>query len=176
MTITSQDEVQQLGIECCVCSVPLSRDNWQLCKQKVNHKICTSCNNARAKKWKAENKEKVKEQKRKWSLKNKDKNKVYASKVTPQKQRQYSIKGFFGLSWEEYTTLYLASNGKCGICSIKLSMSKEEGTHTAHIDHNHITGKVRGILCRSCNRGIGYLNDSSDRLFLAADYLLKHGN
>jgi len=69
----------------------------------------------------------------------------------------------------------LSQNGKCAIC---------EGTDGGHrngepkalaVDHNHKTGKVRGLLCESCNQGIGKLKDSPETCRKAADYLEKHG-
>lgn len=49
-------------------------------------------------------------------------------------------------------------------------------THQLHIDHNHLTGDVRGVLCTNCNRGIGHLMDSPDLLRKAAQYLEERGN
>jgi hypothetical protein len=51
------------------------------------------------------------------------------------------------------------------------------GTHNnLHIDHNHTTGKVRGILCTNCNRGLGHFKDSPDLLQKAIQYLKERGN
>jgi hypothetical protein len=42
------------------------------------------------------------------------------------------------------------------------------------VDHNHATGEIRGLLCANCNKGIGNLGDSPDRLLVAAGYLLQY--
>lgn len=44
------------------------------------------------------------------------------------------------------------------------------------VDHDHQTGKIRGLLCNNCNRAIGLLKDSSDILYKAAKYIEKGGN
>lgn len=64
----------------------------------------------------------------------------------------------------------LISNTKlfCGICSTKLTKN------SAHVDHCHATERVRGVLCQSCNHGLGNFKDSPQRLQSAIDYLKKH--
>jgi len=85
------------------------------------------------------------------------------------------LKRKYGIGLLEYSQLLLSQNGKCAIC---------EGTDGGHrngepkalaVDHNHKTGKVRGLLCESCNQGIGKLKDSPETCRKAADYLEKHG-
>jgi hypothetical protein len=44
-----------------------------------------------------------------------------------------------------------------------------------HVDHDHRTNQVRGMLCFNCNRGLGYLDDDLVTLYRAADYLESHG-
>ena len=53
-------------------------------------------------------------------------------------------------------------DGRCAICC---------ATEARHIDHDHDTGQVRGMLCFRCNAALGQLDDSPDRLRRAADYL-----
>ena len=60
--------------------------------------------------------------------------------------------------------------GKCHACDSAL---EQYDRHT-HLDHCHTTGKVRGWLCRTCNNGIGMLNDNPQRLELAAAYLRRY--
>lgn len=61
-------------------------------------------------------------------------------------------------------------NGCCKICSRKF----KQGV-SAHVDHDHDTGEVRGLLCMNCNTGIGKLGDSPMRCLDAVIYLLKTG-
>jgi hypothetical protein len=65
-----------------------------------------------------------------------------------------------------------AQNGKCSICACNLSF--ERGTEaycSAAIDHDHTDGRIRGVLCRECNGGIGLLRDDVDLLKRAIAYL-----
>jgi hypothetical protein len=64
----------------------------------------------------------------------------------------------FGISLEERN--HILSQG-CQICT----------NVATHIDHNHITGKVRGGLCNNCNTGLGMFNDNRNLLIKAAEYL-----
>lgn len=77
---------------------------------------------------------------------------------------------YMGISFSnaEYDRLYSNQDGQCGICFY----SHER----LHVDHNHTTGTVRGLLCSNCNKGIGLLQDSASVIRSAADYLEKHNN
>lgn len=64
----------------------------------------------------------------------------------------------YGMSMEQYAELLKQQEGKCAIC---FSDKPRQGKSLFfHVDHNHKTGKVRGLLCGPCNRGLGYLQDS----------------
>ena len=63
-----------------------------------------------------------------------------------------------------------AQNGVCAICG-EVNVA---GRRLA-VDHNHETGQVRGLLCCSCNRGIGFLRDHTDILESAVNYLKSNG-
>ena len=76
----------------------------------------------------------------------------------------------YGLSKKDNEILYEKQEGKCAICS-KFFLRQN-----LVVDHNHTTGKTRGLLCNSCNRGIGLLQDSEEVLFAAQKYLMKHNN
>lgn len=88
----------------------------------------------------------------------------------PEKRGEYCqkshLKKTYGLTLDDYEALVLKFGGKCGICQTLFRCSKDQ-----NIDHCHKTGKVRGLLCRSCNQGIGQLGDSPERLRAAAAYL-----
>ena len=83
------------------------------------------------------------------------------------------LKKRYKISWEVYLLLVEKQNNCCAICGIEfediLTCKKKP-----HVDHDHITGKVRGVLCGSCNTGIGHLRDSLEVVEAAAAYLKKH--
>ena len=86
-----------------------------------------------------------------------------------QSQRRTKRKLTYGILPEEYDRLLIEQNNKCAIC-------KNDIGHEAAVDHNHETKKIRGLLCRNCNVGIGFLQDQPSILRAAAEYLDKHGN
>ena len=79
------------------------------------------------------------------------------------------IKWKYNLTKEQHSKMLKDQNECCLLCGETL----KEGNRYRHIDHCHITGKVRGILCGSCNVGLGNFRDRPDLLRLAAIYLEK---
>ena len=77
-----------------------------------------------------------------------------------------NLRNKYGLSVEDYAMLFESCGGKCAICG-----TTQFGTKRPHVDHDHETGKVRGLLCSRCNLGIGYFGDSPELLLEAAAYL-----
>ena len=69
----------------------------------------------------------------------------------------------------DYDAMYEAQSGKCAIC--EESPSGESRYDKLCVDHNHITGEVRGLLCGSCNLGLGKFKDDVILLINAAKYL-----
>ena len=75
----------------------------------------------------------------------------------------------YGLTVEEYNIILQNQNGGCAICGAKIG----NGSKRLGVDHNHITGKVRGILCNACNTGIGLLNNI-ELLNKAIEYIKRN--
>ena len=71
----------------------------------------------------------------------------------------------YGITVEEYDRMFAEQDGKCAICGVKVEK------HRLCVDHDHATGKVRGLLCRLCNRHLGGFRDSIDLLRRAIAYL-----
>lgn len=83
----------------------------------------------------------------------------------PDKKRDAHLWSTYRIRLEDYDSI-LKSQGKvCAICK------KKELEKVLHVDHDHITGKVRGLLCKKCNSAIGYLSDDTNVLKSAIDYL-----
>jgi len=84
------------------------------------------------------------------------------------RRKIYDLKNKYGLSITEFDDLLLSENNKCPICGQPLDLLNLKNIC---IDHNHLTGKVRGILCRKCNLAIGLLRDNPEYLRNAIKYL-----
>ncbi len=89
-----------------------------------------------------------------------------------QHSRRVSKLNGYGLTIKEHNAMIAAQRGVCAICGA------EPGTWVANcgrlvIDHDHSTGEVRGLLCPSCNRGLGQFEDDPIRLTNAAAYLSR---
>jgi len=62
----------------------------------------------------------------------------------------------------------------CQSCGIGISLIGRNGKQGAHVDHDHKTGVVRGLLCRECNTALGIMNEDSARIRMLADYIDSH--
>lgn len=77
----------------------------------------------------------------------------------------------YGLTHEMFVEMMAAQGNKCAACDASLSALP---SGDVHVDHDHETGAVRGILCRFCNTAIGLLKDSPLRARKLASYLERH--
>jgi hypothetical protein len=75
---------------------------------------------------------------------------------------RYHLRARYGIEPHELAVLIESQHGLCAVCS------KTEATQ---VDHDHRTGKVRGILCLNCNAGLGALKDDPKLIWAAIDYL-----
>ena len=79
------------------------------------------------------------------------------------------LKKRFGITIEEYNKMYDAQDGKCLICEATESVFN----HRLAVDHCHTSGKIRGLLCKACNVGLGNFKDNKSYLQKAIAYLEK---
>ena len=117
------------------------------------------------------NREKVNEAKRSYRLKNLDRdraNKRAWFAANKDKHHGYTLKKY-GLSREDYTQRLSTQGGACACCG---ALRNEDGRRF-YVDHCHVTGRVRGLLCYRCNTGIGSLGDNAEGVRRALDYLEK---
>jgi len=86
-----------------------------------------------------------------------------------------AVKQKFGLTKEQWQTIFHEQDGLCAICCDDLNAVPEgrKDKRTACIDHDHRTGRVRGLLCARCNQGIGLLREDDRILARAIEYLEK---
>jgi len=80
--------------------------------------------------------------------------------------RHYHLKRRYGLGADEVLSLLEGQGSPCLVCRRPITVE------TAHVDHDHVTGIVRGILCFGCNGGMGQFRDEPEVLVSAARYLL----
>lgn len=84
-----------------------------------------------------------------------------------QTRRSTILKSRYGITEQDYSDLFDKQEGKCAICDTDYGVS----TRNLDVDHDHETGKVRGLLCNNCNRGLGHFQDSVSNLQRALFYL-----
>ena len=85
---------------------------------------------------------------------------------TPEQNRKWNLKSKYNISPEEYNLLLNKQNQVCAICHNMCITGRKLA-----VDHNHKTGKIRGLLCSECNNGIGKLKDDPELLKRAIVYL-----
>lgn len=88
------------------------------------------------------------------------------------RNRAWNLQSKYGLTLEQRDGLLAAQGGLCALphCKKPIAFSGK-GLKAAHIDHDHKTGKVRGILCGFCNTSLGRLGDSAESIKGVLDYI-----
>ncbi|MCY7366511.1 MAG: endonuclease VII domain-containing protein [Frankiaceae bacterium] len=76
--------------------------------------------------------------------------------------REYHLRRRYGITGDEFRALVEAQGGVCALCQERKAQ---------HVDHDHLTGSVRGVLCSCCNQGLGNFRDRADVMRKAIDYL-----
>jgi hypothetical protein len=124
-------------------------------KEHYGKGLCPKCyGRMNMRKFRKLNPEKDHERKRNWYLKNKE-------KVCFFRKRSRYLK-MYNLSLGQLEDMKKEQNNKCLICN---------GEYELKVDHDHKTGKTRGLLCDLCNRGLGYFKDNYMLLKNASKYL-----
>jgi len=78
----------------------------------------------------------------------------------------------YGLSFDQFNELFTVQGGRCAICD--RHQTELPGKARMHIDHDHETGQIRGLLCFKCNSAVGNLDDDPARMLRAVKYLETH--
>ena len=126
--------------------------------------VCKECWNASNKEWRKNNPTFGMKNYRSWVQENPVK---YKETTRKKGLRQY------GLSIEDWEDIFNKQNGVCAICNLPETVIDKGTKRRLAVDHCHSTGKIRGLLCTKCNKGIGLLNDSPEILDKASAYLRK---
>lgn len=167
LTEFNKDRTRKDGLRpyCKECFKPYHRQSYANTKARVlADDDFRLARNAQRRKWLAENPEKAKQYRQQ----------LY-SKRTPEDNKNAFMKSVYGITLDQYEVLLEKQDGVCAIClRPERRKSRYGGTCRLHVDHDHKTGKLRGLLCSTCNFAIGGMNDSPELLRAAADYLEAH--
>ena len=131
---------------------------------------CKACTGARRKQWYAANKEREIARVRAWQQANPERLKAWREKNRDrrlQQLREIHLRNKFGLTPAEYDEMLQRQGGGCAICH-----SPPTPGISLHVDHDHGSGEIRGLLCVRCNSGIGLFRESPDALRHAAEYVI----
>ena len=136
------------------------------------HTICRSCAAAHRRKKYQENPEIFKAATTKWIAQNRERHNEYKRnryRKNPRAHKNAVLKRCYGITLEEKEALMTAQGGQCGVC-------RRDLTGKICVDHDHKTGKIRGILCSTCNSGLGFFGDSIEIIQKAISYLEQPGD
>ena len=122
--------------------------------------VCIPCNNAYQREWRAKNPSSAKASADKYKDSPKGK----------QNNRKQHLKNTYGLSPDEFEEMLVTQGNRCWICHRQFT-GTNSSTLSACVDHCHGTGKIRGLLCRSCNGALGGFRDNPALLTRAIAYL-----
>jgi len=89
-------------------------------------------------------------------------------------KRKYMYKRLYGVTIAQYEEMYTKQNGLCAICGNSETMKFKSKLKKLCVDHNHTTGKIRALLCDSCNKCVGLSKENIFTLSNMIDYLRKH--
>ncbi len=93
------------------------------------------------------------------------------------KSRTYRLFHKYGITLQDYLELHIKQKGVCAICGKPSTKIQKRGNGNGkvgeclHVDHDHKTGKIRGLLCYSCNVNIARFKEDYKLLRMAVDYL-----
>lgn len=174
---------------CTKCKIPQELTEFRKDRSRKDdlHPICNTCNNSNQRSWYDKNKEKARSQARDSYDKRKDQvneKRRLDRKMNPEEYRlkarilyhenplqrkiqSWKHAGIKDMTIEKYNVMREKQMYCCAICGTPEHKLKRK----LDVDHDHKTGLVRGLLCASCNRGLGYFNDSQEILTNAKIYL-----
>ncbi len=121
--------------------------------------------------WKKNNPERVKELNQKSRERRRDHNREVARRHNRENAPKRFAKKLakYWITKEDFDRIFISQGMSCGCCHAAVP-----GNRGWNVDHDHVTGLVRGILCCTCNLNIGALGDSVHGVMRAVDYLVKH--
>jgi len=153
--LTSERDVVDRSKKCTCCKVWKPRTSF--CKNRAKFDglsgECRECSKARVSAWQKDNPALVTARSIKWN------------KEHPERRKSTRLHSRYEITLDQFNWLLASQGGGCAICS--------QVAPKMVVDHDHITEKVRGILCHSCNIAIGHFRDNTLLLTKAIAYLQK---
>ena len=153
---------------CCECrkTKPVSEFTCRRKEPDGLTRQCRDCIKTRREEWVSKNIDRVR-------ATNLTASQKYAAKY-PERIEEARIRCQYGIGFAEYDAMLEAQGGCCAVCGAPPLVRPHGKRAILCIDHDHTTGKVRGLLCRLCNHGIGSFADNPALLENAATYLRGH--
>lgn len=144
--------------------------------QTAHRKICDTCRQQYNAKQRVLNKRWRERHRETYNRKEATRHARMRAKLTPEARRalwlRSHLKRSYGLTLEEFDVMLTTQGGRCALCDgLFTELAPRRNRQTIHVDHDHATGKVRGLLCVNCNLGIGYFGESVAKLQRAIRYL-----
>lgn len=98
-------------------------------------------------------------------------------KENKQKVREKKLKFLYnGFTLKDYDKLLRSQRGKCAICGAKYAVNGRAKKGPLYVDHNHQTGRIRGLLCARCNFAVGFVEVNSKLICNINEYLEKRSH
>lgn len=143
---------------CPNCKTDLPTSSFNKASRRDGYQTyCRSCHNKmQREKYASDPMEKVKRQIREGRRKEKD----------PLVKRRAELLRLYGITLEQYAEIFAEQGEVCAICKSECGTKK-----SLSVDHDHLTGRVRGLLCNGCNTSLGHFKDSPLLLQRAIEYL-----
>lgn len=162
---------------CTKCGQTKSLDEFHIDRgiKSQRKPACRLCTNKTKSKWRISNTDKVRKQRKESYERNRE---TYLAYFRSSRRRRlwfaWKLMRKFGITVEQYEHMLESQEFCCAICKKSPSeVSAHFHKHRLHVDHDHKTGLVRGLLCNNCNVALGCLGDSVKRLKRAIQYLRK---
>src|SRR6478752_9570861 len=129
---------------------------------------CKTCHQAKQQRWYQANREHAIAEVKRWQQENKEHLHEYRREYRQRRkveERDAYLRRTFGITQGDYEGLLARQGGGCAICG------KQPGKISLHVDHDHATGEVRGLLCVGCNNSLGQFHDDPRLLLRAIEYV-----
>jgi hypothetical protein len=165
---------------CSKCKENKPESDFTIDKRRASGKgsWCKTCFVQYRKEYHIEHSKELNAKSSQWAKNNPDKVRKNGLKYRSshrEEEKNRALKYKYSLSSEDYENILEKQNGVCVVCGREETAVDRNGNiKKLQVDHDHITGEIRGLLCSTCNRGIGYLQDDIYIVEKALQYLKEY--